>query len=41
MAQEKKKTKAQMKKEEAAQKQTFLENTFKALLMALFESTKD
>lgn len=41
MAQEKKKNKAQIKREETAQKQAFLENTFKALLMALFESTKD
>lgn len=41
MAEEKKKTKAQMKKEETAKKHAFLEDTFKALLMALFESTKD
>ena len=41
MAKEKKKTKAQMKKAETAQKHAFLENTFEALLKALFESTKD
>lgn len=41
MAEEKKKTKAQMKREETAQKHAFLEKTFEAILKALFVSTKD
>lgn len=41
MAEKKKKTKAQMKKEETAQRHAFLEDTFEALLKALFENTKD